>query len=69
MHAYFKCDMVELWTGKQVVNVILCPNKKNKVMVNVSIKERNYLGKYEHMCPKDGWYASRLKWVLTTALG
>ena len=50
------CVHLELWTGKQIVNVILCPNKRNKVMVNVSIKERNYSGKnLESMCPRDGW--------------
>lgn len=46
---------IELWTGKQIVNVLLRPNRRNKVVVNIALKERNYTGKEEFMCPKDGW--------------
>lgn len=46
---------MELWTGKQVINVLLRPNRKSNVYVNTVVKERNYTGKGEHMCPNDGW--------------
>lgn len=46
---------VELWTGKQIINVLLRPNRKNNVYVNTIVKERNYSGSGEHMDPNDGW--------------
>jgi DNA-directed RNA polymerase III subunit RPC1 len=46
---------VELWTGKQVINVLLRPNRKSNVYVNTVVKERNYSGYGEHMDPNDGW--------------
>lgn len=46
---------VELWTGKQVINVLLRPNRKSNVYVNTVVKEKNYSGKGEHMCTNDGW--------------
>lgn len=46
---------VELWTGKQVINVLLRPNRKSNVYVNTVVKEKNYSGKDEHMCLNDGW--------------
>lgn len=46
---------VELWTGKQVIGVMLRPNKKNNVQVNTVLKARNYSGKDEHMCLQDGF--------------
>jgi DNA-directed RNA polymerase III subunit RPC1 len=46
---------IELWTGKQIISVLLRPNKKTQVIVNTEVKERNYSGKREFMCPKDGW--------------
>ena len=45
---------IELWTGKQVINVLLRPNRKSHVYVNTIVKEKNYT-KDEHMCPNDGW--------------
>lgn len=35
---------VELWTGKQIFNVLLRPNRKSNVYVNTVVKERNYSG-------------------------
>lgn len=46
---------VELWTGKQIINVLLRPNRKSNVYVNTVVKARNYSGNNEHMCLKDGW--------------
>jgi len=46
---------VELWTGKQIISTILSPNKKNRILVNVNMKEKNYSGQGEYTDPKDGW--------------
>ena len=46
---------IELWTGKQVINVLLRPNRKTKVYVNTVLQEKNYSKKGEHMCKNDGW--------------
>ena len=45
----------ELWTGKQLFSVLLRPNKANPQVVNLELKERNYSGKGECMCARDGW--------------
>jgi DNA-directed RNA polymerase III subunit RPC1 len=46
---------VELWTGKQLIGVMLRPNSESNVQVNTVLKERNYSGKGEHMCINDGF--------------
>lgn len=46
---------VELWTGKQVFTVLLKPSRKNQVIVNTEVLEKNYSGKSTFMCPKDGY--------------
>ena len=46
---------MELWTGKQVISVMLRPSKKSQISVNIEVKEKNYSGKGEFMCPNDGW--------------
>lgn len=45
---------MELWTGKQVISVLLRPNRKSQISVNVELKEKNYTSG-EIMCPSDGW--------------
>lgn len=45
---------VELWTGKQIISVMLRPNKHSNVVVNCSLKERNYSSD-DHMCKNDGY--------------
>jgi len=60
---------VELWTGKQVINMILCPNKKNRILVNVNIKERNYSGKGEFRCLRDGWVMFHNSELICGSLG
>ena len=35
---------IELWTGKQVINVLLRPNRASKVFVNATVKEKFYSG-------------------------
>ena len=44
-----------MWTGKQLFNCLLRPNRNTKVLVNVEIKERNYSEKGEVMCLNDGY--------------
>ena len=38
---------IELWTGKQVIGVLLRPNRRCQVVVNTQVKARNYSGKGE----------------------
>ena len=42
-----------LWTGKQIFNVLLRPNKASNVLVNLEAKCRTYSGNKD-MCPYDG---------------
>eukprot|EP01022_Parablepharisma_sp_SALTPOND_P032065 TRINITY_DN826_c0_g1_i2.p1 TRINITY_DN826_c0_g1~~TRINITY_DN826_c0_g1_i2.p1 ORF type:complete len:1204 (+),score=111.45 TRINITY_DN826_c0_g1_i2:2266-5877(+) len=46
---------IELWTGKQVIGILLRPSKKSQISVNIEVKEKNYSGIGECMCPSDGW--------------
>lgn len=45
---------VELWTGKQIISVMLRPNRHSNVIVNCALKERNYTND-DHMCKSDGY--------------
>ena len=45
---------VELWTGKQIISVMLRPNRSSNVIVNCQLKERNYTNN-EIMCKSDGF--------------
>ena len=60
---------IELWTGKQVINVLLRPNRDSKVFVNATVKEKFYSGKGEHMCPRDGWVVFKNSELLCGNLG
>jgi len=42
-----------LWTGKQIFNVLLRPNRASNVLVNLEAKCRTYSGNKD-MCPYDG---------------
>jgi DNA-directed RNA polymerase III subunit RPC1 len=62
---------IRLWTGKQVINLLIKPNnddaKQNKtkpVLVNLELKERNYT-KNKYMCFKDGYVCFRNSELLT----
>ncbi|KAH8145366.1 uncharacterized protein LAJ45_10649 [Morchella importuna] len=51
-----------LWTGKQIFNVLLRPNKKSNVLVNLDAKCRDFKtvpGQAPDMCPNDGWLVIR----------
>lgn len=43
---------VELWTGKQLMSLLLKPNWKSKIILNIEVKETNYTSA-EEMCVKD----------------
>ncbi|CAK7208262.1 DNA-directed RNA polymerase III subunit C1 (rpo31) [Sporothrix bragantina] len=51
-----------LWTGKQVFNMLMRPNKESNVLVNLDAKCREYKprpGQCPDMCPNDGWLVIR----------
>ena len=45
---------VKLWTGKQIFNLLLRPNKKSKIKINLRTKGKNYT-KNEEMCANDSY--------------
>lgn len=50
------------WTGKQVFNILMRPNKQSSVLVNLDAKCRDYKprpGECPDMCPNDGWLVIR----------
>eukprot|EP00927_Polykrikos_kofoidii_P017509 TRINITY_DN1798_c1_g1_i1.p1 TRINITY_DN1798_c1_g1~~TRINITY_DN1798_c1_g1_i1.p1 ORF type:complete len:1535 (+),score=240.64 TRINITY_DN1798_c1_g1_i1:273-4877(+) len=59
----------ELWTGKQVFSVLLRPNRKSHVYVNLEAPEKNYTKKGESMCPNDGWIIFRNSELISGNLG
>ena len=44
----------QLWTGKQVISMLICPNKQATSRVNVESTEKFYT-KNKHMCIADGY--------------
>ena len=44
----------ELWSGKQIVSLMIRPNTRVRVQLNFEAKTKNYTSD-EHMCRKDGW--------------
>ncbi|KAF7456702.1 dna-directed rna polymerase iii rpc1 [Cryptosporidium felis] len=64
---------VELWTGKQVFNMILRPNSNEKERIDVSfeLKERDYDSKSDlkDLCPNEGFVVVRHSELLAGAIG
>ncbi|TGZ83978.1 beta and beta-prime subunits of DNA dependent RNA-polymerase [Ascodesmis nigricans] len=51
-----------LWTGKQIFNVLMKPNRHCPVVVNLDAKCRDYKavpGQAPDLCPNDGWLVIR----------
>ncbi|KAF8433614.1 hypothetical protein BGX38DRAFT_1275957 [Terfezia claveryi] len=51
-----------LWTGKQVFNVMMRPNKDHNIIVNLDAKCRDFKpipGFAPDLCPNDGWLVIR----------
>lgn len=49
---------IRLWTGKQVFSILLRPNKKCNVLVNLESKTRSFVkdpSRTPDLCPNDGW--------------
>ena len=46
-----------LWTGKQVLSVLVCPNKQAVTRVNLENEEKFYDKKNKHFCDQDGYAA------------
>ena len=44
----------ELWSGKQILSLLVRPNKRVPVQLNFEAKSKSYICD-THMCPKDGW--------------
>ena len=44
----------ELWTGKQVLSVLLRPSSHASAFINLTVQEKNYTAA-GHMCPHDGY--------------
>ncbi|GFP90332.1 DNA-directed RNA polymerase iii subunit rpc1 [Phtheirospermum japonicum] len=60
---------IELWTGKQLFSVLLRPNAKMRVYVNLTLAEKNYGKSKETMCPKDGFVYFRNSELISGQLG
>ncbi|PKY40391.1 beta and beta-prime subunits of DNA dependent RNA-polymerase [Rhizophagus irregularis] len=49
---------MKLWTGKQIFNVLMRPNKKSSVLVNLEAKGRSFdkkEGRVPDFCPNEGY--------------
>lgn len=58
----------QLWTGKQVISMLVCPNSSVDARVNVESEERFYT-KDKHFCDQDGYVAFRLGELISGNLG
>ncbi|TYZ65031.1 hypothetical protein PybrP1_003004 [[Pythium] brassicae (nom. inval.)] len=59
---------LRLWTGKQVISMLIQPNARTNVLVNLELKERNYTDG-QVMCWKDGYVCFRNSELLCGNLG
>ncbi|KYQ89196.1 RNA polymerase III [Tieghemostelium lacteum] len=55
---------IELWTGKQIFEVLLRPSTKSHVLVNLETPSKNY-EKNKFLCPKDGYIYFRNSELMT----
>ncbi|KAL4512347.1 hypothetical protein ABPG72_005349 [Tetrahymena utriculariae] len=62
---------VEMWTGKQIIDVILRPNRFSNVIVNLILKEKCYDTKKDRgvMCPTDGYVVFQSSELMCGNLG
>ncbi len=58
----------ELWTGKQVMSLLVRPNAEADSMVNIECQEKFYTAN-EHFCPEDGYVAFRGGELISGNLG
>ncbi|KAF5838068.1 hypothetical protein DUNSADRAFT_3438 [Dunaliella salina] len=50
---------LELWTGKQLFSMLVRPNARTRIFLNLEVAEKIYSKKGEHMCPVDGYVCFR----------
>lgn len=60
---------MELWTGKQLFNVLLRSHAKMRIYVNLTVAEKSYSKSRETMCPKDGFVCIRNSELISGQLG
>lgn len=60
---------VELWTGKQLFNVLLRPHAKMRVYLNLVVTEKTYMKPRETMCLNDGFVYIRNSELVSGQLG
>ncbi|CAL9179969.1 unnamed protein product, partial [Musa hybrid cultivar] len=65
---YMSYNPIELWTGKQLFSVLIRPNARTKVFLNLMVKEKIYT-KSETMCPCDGYVYFRNSELICGQLG
>ncbi len=59
---------IELWSGKQLFSLLLRPNRRTRVIINLEMKARNYSKIYkkdEFRCPNDGYIYLKNSELLT----
>ncbi|WOL00292.1 DNA-directed RNA polymerase III subunit 1 [Canna indica] len=59
---------IELWTGKQLFSVLVRPNARTRVFLNLMVKEKIYT-KSETMCPSDGFVYFRNSELICGQIG
>jgi hypothetical protein len=59
---------VELWTGKQVISVLIRPNAECPIFVNLELKEKTYTSQL-HLCPADGFVCIRNSELVSGRIG
>ncbi|KAI3851217.1 hypothetical protein MKW92_003705 [Papaver armeniacum] len=60
---------VELWTGKQLFNVLIRPHAQMRVFVNLTVFEKSYNKGRETLCPNDGFVYFRNSELICGQLG
>ncbi|EWC74694.1 DNA-directed RNA polymerase III subunit RPC1 [Plasmodium falciparum UGT5.1] len=62
----------ELWTGKQLISVLIKPNKKENTIINFEIQEREYSNKFgdlKHLCLNDSYVCFYKSELICGSLG
>ena len=60
---------IELWTGKQIFNVLIRPKVSDQIFVNLEVAEKLYNKKDKEMCPDDGYVCIQNSEVISGRLG
>ena len=60
---------MKLWTGKQVINMLVKQNNRSNIAVNIELEEKNYIGSTKQMCPKDGYVLFKSSELMCGNLG